>query len=1127
MVNVVHTLCSRIPVVGCEDQKLSACRLSISETDMVVRNRHTAGRSEDIKDKKAGSLVLDRTKIFNDDRHMNDPEQSNIKLPTNLLGQLDGRDVALWLSGGGVGADAASAAMLCRLPWALVLADRFDQPFLSSLEEAEPVDDPLVRRRGLVHLVDTDPAEVPLPPRHLAVLLLNGRGAQRRTGLAAITRRLTMLQDLRRRSIRQLVIAVDGTFAIPDELGELWADGFRMPLLFVSDDPDAQAILAEWRREFSAQSVDLLQMSPEAFGDNLRRDFLRGRDGAAVVRVRDEDGGFRVVNASTLDDPERPVLGGFELLGTDVLTPLLPSDLTADEVEGFFSDAASSWRPYAAGMAWRRDPKAWDAFRSRLRSLDRKGADENRIMYVSAEAGAGATAFLRDFAWRAAAEGYPTFVANRGPVTINGLAMSGFLTRLVGTDRDQAEGTRLYETPCVIVFDQNHWSGRESELLSFARELERSGRRVCILVAMGPMVGLGVLTERRFVALTSLTHRVMPEQALDLGRHLNRFLAPHGTDRSEQEWRNFFAASIVGAGQGVAAFWIVLSFWLQRQVDLGETVQSRVYRAFRDQVPDVAMKVALLRIAAFSTVREPLPDELLPETIDWPVSERIEDMRKELGVLGLVRVHGEIERYWAMAHNLLGRYLVNSVFYDHSAREELGYAAAANPEHLRFLILKDISALPCLQRSGLREVADSFAVSIFKIDPDHGHGTLTPFWREVLEALDGMPHALRTTSRTFLHHCSISRRRIASDTDTFVMTDSDRLELLRRAVGDLEAALRLDTEVGGDTDINLYNSLAHALHDLAEAEAAAGVEASLVEASRAAAHDATRRAYVLNPDNSFVVETYARALLAEGAANEAFRIQRSLEVLNLVYSLLGRPTSGPRRNALARLAERAFQLLMSGEGASDADAATESGAIAIALAALGAGVTRSEYVDLAGLPPANRGKAASLLAVPLLAGNVQAIKLRYMLAVIDQPQDFELQLELLETLYGSGPAFTPQLELEMAVLLFQRERSHEGERAFKRLRALWRRGEHYVEVPRRLHWLLNPNGSDRRQVRARVVSHADGRAFARVADFGDVEVPFRSAEFDQMRPVPGTAIAGFVSFGHNGPLLRPLTAPRR
>lgn len=1058
---------------------------------------------------------------------MMNPAGGPISVPAPILTQLDSRDVALWLSDGEEATEAQAAVTLSRLPWSLVLSDRSDETFVRGLESPEQIDSPLVRRRGLVQVVDTDPADVLLPPRHLAVLLLNGKGAQRRTGLAAVTRRLTMLQELRKRSVRQLVVAVAGAFAVPAELGDLWDDGFRTILTFVTDDPGAEETIRHWRTDHSAPLVDLVRASPGRFAEAIAREYLRGRDGSLVIRMRDEKGGMRSVEATRIDDPQRPVLASYELIGVDALTPIQPGDLSATEVEGFFADPASSWRPYAAGLPWQRSPGAWETLRNRLRALDREGVEANRVLYVTSESGAGATTFVRDLAWRAASAGYPTLVARRSPSSATGLEMAGFLTRLLGADGDQTGGGRRYEVPCVLIFDESHWAGRHGDLLNYAREIARSGRRVCIVLPTGPIVGIDVLANSRFVELANLSHRVEASDALALGDHLNRFLAPHNTARTAEEWRAFFAASAVDASRGIAAFWIVLSFWLQRQLELGETVQSRVYRLFRDQVSDAELRLALLRIAAFSTVRKPLPDELLPQTNGWPITDRIEDARRDLGLLGLIRVRGEIERYWAMAHDLLGRYLINALFNDYATRETLGFSAASNPEHLRFMLLRQISALPELKQAHLREVANAFATSIFKIDPDHGHGAFMPFWREVLIALDAMPRSLRTTSRTFLHHCSISRRRIASDRDGFMLSNEERVELLKRAADDLEAALLLDSNAGGESDINLLNSLAHALHDLAEAQAEASLDEGLVRATRAAAQNATRRAYSLNPDNSFVVETYGRALLGQGAADDARAANRALEVLALVYGLMDRPGSESRRNALGRLAERAFSLLMKSGGADRADPETEIGAIAIALAELGAGVVRLQGISLADLPAANRASAAAALADPILAGNVQAVKLRYLLLSIEQPLDFSLQLELLQSLDGSGPAFTPQMQLEMALLKFQLDRAHEGDSQFRRLRSLWRRGDHFVEVPARLHWLLNGARSDRRQVRARVTSNAEGRAFAKVAEFGGVEAPFRPAEFGQVRLAPGTELACYVSFGHNGPLLRPLTAAWR
>jgi len=1046
-------------------------------------------------------------------------------IPTTLLHQLDVRDAALWLGATpGVSNDGQGFADLCKLPWSVVLAEALDSETLNRVEAAERVGDQLVRRRGLVQVVDTDPSEAILPPRHLAIMLLGGRQGSRRTGLAAITRRLTMINSLRSRPLKQLLVAIPGPFAIPAELSDLWADGFRTAITFVSDDPAAARIVGEWEADHTDAPLGLIDLSAERFGDQLYDAYTRSRGGALLIRARDEKGNLRDLDASELDEPSRPILAQYEIIGSDALLPILPSDLTSAEVNGFFADPSNSWRPYAAGMPWERDPKSWAKLRAELQSLDRDGSDQNRILYVTAESGAGSTTLVRQLAWRAASAGYPTLIAQPGAGHFSGLGMANFINRLVNVGRNPSAGTRLYEVPCLLVFDQSHWEGRLTELQSFARELIRSGRRVCILMTAGPSVPLTMMSDARFVHLTNLSHHVAAPAALALGLHLNRFLLPHGTERSDQEWRTFYEESSAQSRDHVAAFWIVLSFWLQRQIDLGETVQALVYRKFAEGATTTDLQESIVRIAAFSTVRTPLPELLLPDTVDWPVSDKLEDLRKPLGALGLIRIRSELERSWVMAHDLLGRYLLTGLFYDHQARAALGFEQAQNPEHLRFMALRRISALPALGLAMLRDIADAFAVSIFKIDPDHGHATLAPYWREVLDALDDMPRSVRLTSRTFLHHGAVSRRRIAADVALFPMSPDERAGLLQRAADDLQAALLLDAPTGAESDLSLYNSLAHALLDLADAQRVCGFDPTEIAKTRANAQSATNSAYALNPDNSFVVETYARTLLSEGQDNPQLAIARAVEVLALTYGLMERPYAEPRRNALGRLAERAFDLLASSRGVTEADPDTEVGTLALALSALGTDVGSKSGLELSKLPLANRLAAAEILARPVVTGNVQAVKLRYLLAVLDRPQDFTLHLELLQSLQGSGPAFSPQLQLEFAVLLFQADRAHEGDRLYRSLRRTWRRGEHFVEVPPRLHWLLDGARADRRQVRAHVAANTEGRAFARVAEFQNIEVPFRAVEFALDRARPGTPLAGYITFNRNGPFLRPLTA---
>nr|WP_294514831.1 hypothetical protein [uncultured Rhodopila sp.] len=936
-----------------------------------------------------------------------------------------------------------------------------------------------------------------------------------------------MLQEFGRRSIKQLIILAGPKAGLPPDFEELWAEGPHASITVVSDAPDAKIRLQTWADAASTANVWLIQKTAAAFADGLVTRYLAGRDGSIFLRVRDSNGDLHSVNVSGADNPEHPVIGRYELITANLLLRLSPEDLKLSEVQGFFQDPAASWRPYAAGMPWPRAPDAWNRLRAALRNLDRAGPDANRIFYVQAESGAGATTCLRSLAWSAAEMGYPTLVATGAPFTPVALELVSFLDKVAGLVADQAvaEDTRLYQAPVLIVFD-GHWDEREDQLTRFAREFKKSGRRACFLIATGPYLPLIMHGDARFTELTELTHEISAEDAAKLGKHLNTFLRHHGGTRSEAEWTGFFELSSLHAERGIAAFWIALSFWLQRQFDMNETVQAWVYRKFKETVTDPELRAAIISIAVFSTERLPLPDAMLPSGKEWPLSERLSDLQGHAGALGLIRIRGERERYWALIHDILGRFILTALYYDHETRDASGFGDAENPEHLRFLALRRLSTLPVLERPDLREVADSFAISIFKIDPAHGHATFAPYWREALEALDQMPRSLRTTSSTFLHHSAISRRRIAKDRDAFHLSDDERADLLIRAVADVEAALSINDRVGGESDLNLFNSLAHAYQDLAEAEQARGAAAGRIGDLQSKARDATRQAYRLNPDNSFVTETYARMLISEARTNSDLAARNAIEVLGIVYAANARSSSGQRRFALGRHADAAFDILLSASSqySEGREPRAEIDAIVSAFRCLADGVVRFDGMDLADYPAANRIRAAEVLASTQLLGNPQAVRLRYLLAALDRPYDFALQLELLQSLEASNVSFSPQMQLELAVLLHQRDRHHDAGLLFERLRRLWKQEEHYVEIPQRLRWLLIPDTQVRRQVHARVSANGDGRYFARVREFHDGNVVFRPQEFGQSTIKPGVNISGYVTFGHNGPFLRPLTA---
>lgn len=1050
-------------------------------------------------------------------------------VPDSILSRLDARDIALWVSEDiAQAADPVALAEIIRLPWRAVILERGSPALEAAILAQEDPNDFRVMRRGYPIIIDGNPADIVLPPRNLPIYRHDGDG--RSGSLAAQLSRLSILNELARANPREMLVLSSEATGVPADLRALWEEGFRPLTTIVGGQATLFAETDGWRRtRASGGSIAIVEMDIDKFARDLSARYAQAHAGECVLlRMRSARGDITLVDITHVDDAQHPVLGRYELIQDQDLRPLAAEDLTAETVEGFFRDPSASWEPYAAGLPWPRDHIAWPELRQILRRLDRSGSDANTVAFIRAEAGAGGTTHARMLAWRAAAEGYPTLFAKRAPFKPTSLEIVNFMTRAIDAkkrNREEPDDGRLYEAPWLIVFDRDHWEGRDSELRSFLRGLEQSGRAACLLVVTGPYASIEFMSSPRFKEIDRLTHEVPRAGAVEFGQHLNQYLAPHGPVRRAEEWQGFFQASAVHAEGGISSFWVALSFWLQRQIDMTETVQSWLFRQFQSSVVDPQLRSTLVDIAAISTERRPLPETMLPATVDWPVTQKLEDLKTTIGAMGLMRLRLEGDRYWALAHDVLGRYLLNSIYFDRSARKEFGFDDASNTEHLRFLALRRISANPALGSAANREIAEDFAVNIFKIDPDHGHGTFVPYWREALAALDAMPKLLWQTSRALRHHSAISRRRIAKEKVLFNLPQSERLDLLRRAVEDIRFALDMIPRTEGEeSDLNLYNSLARAYQDLQEEAAATGAANDELERLRELAQDATRRAFQLNPDSPFVVETYARSLLGEAKANPLKTTENAIEVLNLVYLEMERDRSAQRRYELSQLAEAAIATLLAAGGE---HRSSDNPEIALIVAAVEA-LTR-DLPDLAGMglgefPVENRLEASRILSNPDAQSNLQAVRMLYALTCLDKPKEFELQLALLESLVSAGYPVSPQQRLEQAVLLHQRGRYEDAERLFKQLRPLWRTGEFFVQVPERIRWLMDANASVRLQVTALVTAGGEGRGFAKIREMRGISVPFRAHEFGQRQLSPGTQIRGFVSFAHNGPFLRPLTA---
>jgi tetratricopeptide (TPR) repeat protein len=1070
---------------------------------------------------------------------------SSSKVPQTLVAAIENRDAALWISG--TLEDKAlreSLASFISLPWKLVLWEGSDSAVVDLLKRPGRIADPLTRKRGFVQIVDTDPAQIDLPQRSLPVYLLEGRTGDPQS-FSTQLRRLTMMDSLRRSGVRTLVVleANSGEFPLSD-LAQLWAAGFRAYTTFVSHSENVAAEVDAWlKRVDGIKTAVVLKVSPaDMVRDVLLEYSSTYPESRVVIRIKNQRGETRAVDVTELDEPERPVLDSYSLIEERHLAPVLPNELSESELANFFKDSSASWRPYAAGLPWIRNSDGARKLHALLEKLDAVGPDENCIAYVASESGAGGTTFVRTLAWDLAREGYPVLIAKPVPFTPSALPIANLMRRVYEAseidikavahgrpDPTASERTaiRRYEAPWVIVFDYVHWHSRDGELVSFRNELEKSGRPVCILVVAGTVLGMSYYNPRVFSKLAELNHAIDLKEALELGHHLNRYLRVYGKSRTDEQWEEFYREHTVRYVDGLSAFWITLSFWLQGQLDLNESIQEWVYRSFRSNATDPVIQCSVLQVAALSSERLPLVNGLLPPSQGaWPTSQLMEDAKKGLGAVGLTSVVSGGQTYWALVHDLLGRLLLNAVYYDAAFRQELGYGDASSAEHFRFNVLRKISKSPLLGEKDFRSFGDDFALTIFKIDPDHGRGSFVSFWREVLQALDEMPRPLRDNSRVFRHHSAISRRRIAKlDERLYGIPIREKRDLLLRAIEDITYAIEfIDYEPGSDPNINLYNSLANAYFDLANIEEKMGSSDEQVAELRRLASDATRKAYSESPTNSFVIETYVKNLLEHAKASNNDQLDLLVEALGIVFSALSSGEAEYRRAQLGELADEALRLLLS---LAPINKQTERPRSAIDVLInvwriLAKDATSTNF-DLSEFSADAKKAALAALSESAGRGNMQVIRLTYDLYCLVNPLDFVRQLELIESLQSTNYRLSPQLRLEYSILLFQNSRPRDGEREFRALRKVWRETEHFVHIPNRLRWLL---GSDKLPlaVHAFAASDSGSRPMARVNEFQNTLVPFRPEEHGLREVRPGAAFVCHVSFGHNGPFLRPTTA---
>jgi hypothetical protein len=1072
------------------------------------------------------------------------------QLPDYIVAAIRDRDAALWIDVNQTSGTnwVTAASKIIGLPWRIVLCESSDAQLLKAVEHPISIESDFSKERGFVHLVASDPDGIELPPRALPILLLNGRSdaADKNEavvigGFAKLRRRLNMMKLLVAKTPRVLVIISDGEEQPIADFVALWRDeGFRCRVALVSSSPeDEKQIDGLLALPLGPAAVDQCKVPLDFIADNLNAR-IRASISADrfYIRIRDVGSGNSVDRDITgCDLVERPLLDSYELIPGGELRLIQPHELARAELETFFTRSEASWRPYAAGLPWNRDAEGRQLLLAALRKVAHEGPEHNRILGIVAESGAGGTTFARSLAFAAAVDGYPSLIARVGAADFSALELSRFLYAVHSKSADAAlhkpginnDGSRT-ETPWLVVFDVAHWEGREIELRHFLNALKSDGRSVVILVVKSPNSAADLGKSAGYKQLAYLTHEMEESEAVQLGEHLNKYLRVHGREHSSAEWRSFWEAHRPDyLTHRVAHFWVALDFWLKGQLGFAQSLQQWLYDSFKSAAISNELRVVVLEIAALSIERQPIPEGLIPLLKEerLPATYLLERLRHDVPGLALVREMVGEQRLWAIAHDLLARYLLNSTFFDRGMLESLGLADAKDPVRLRLRLLRRVATRSDLALKVYRNLALDFAIKILKLDAD-GNQEFVGYWRDVLEILGSIPAGVRQTSRAFNHHVAISLRRAVKQRE-FEITGPERQRLLEQAVRHLEYALTDLPDANADESrLNLYNSLALAYQDLADVQREQNAPSSIIERLRTLASDATRRALEQDPSNSYVLETTAKNLIQQGELYKDQALACATEALAYVYQALSLDRSYGRQAELTRLANRAISLLRSAGNVSGmrklADQGNPLGSLAEAWTVLLEGADGFEMHDFALFPPQKLRSAITVLDNSAFKSDWMVLRLRYDLISALEPNGFEEQLRILDELEGTKYLMPQQLKLEHAILLHQNGRHFEGNRNFLALRRELKRSDAVVEVPNRLFWLKSTVDGTKLRCDAQVSEARGLRANATVREFLNESVPFVPQEFGQRDMRPGTRFKCLVNFGRLGPFLKPPTS---
>ena len=235
--------------------------------------------------------------------------------------------------------------------------------------------------------------------RSLPVFFLNGRaGADSREESAnlgpkgSLKRRLNLIDHLVEDKPRMLVVLSADTTAVLEEVASLWdEEDFRAELCVVGQGQHTLDYIDGWLTAPAHPTmVDVCQIGIEQFVAGVTRHVESlVREDRIVLHLRTPGGGFNDIDVSGCELTEFPVLDRYSLIQQRDIPELLAEELSNDDVTAFFERSSYSWKPYAAGLPWRRFEGCEKKLLNALRQIEARGPAHNELMLIVSEPGAG------------------------------------------------------------------------------------------------------------------------------------------------------------------------------------------------------------------------------------------------------------------------------------------------------------------------------------------------------------------------------------------------------------------------------------------------------------------------------------------------------------------------------------------------------------------------------------------------------------------------------------------------------------------------------------------------------------------------------------------------------------------